>query len=282
MCPSFHDVLRPPRHEGCWWCTRYGEILCRWWCFVWMLCAAPPFSLKWLKFVLLDSSQATYLVWPEKSRSQWFFSSALESLLWCGQCALDHYYAGLCLFCRLHEITSHCVRQNFGTSTDIHNANSKGRPPPPPFAPVYPHLIKCSGSHLNRTHLYRPQLTKERAANIHQDFFFFFSYFFEKFNITVLCWRARKFFFLSWTPSTELNGMHCPSQLSQKLWFPFITPVPSLKQLPDCFSELGCASSAPLVASFFRRTATETVMSGTMAHFVPPDYCCSSCASPDF
>lgn len=50
------------------------------------------------------------------------------------------------------------------------------------------------------------------------------------------------FSFYPRTMCTEVIVMQCQS-FSQKLQFPLMTPVPSPKHLPVCFSQLDCASS---------------------------------------
>lgn len=214
----------------------------------WMVCIALSFLFKLVQMCSVGFKSGSILGLTWKGQVIVFFPSTLETLLWCGQCALDHYYAGISLFCRLLEIRSHGVRQYFGTFI----VQTIKVISPAPFAPMYPHLIKHVWSHLNWTYLYCSQLPKERAPNIHRFVlgFFFPCPFFSPLSLILQFCTEEQASSFTWTPSTELNVIHCPSQLSEKLWFPFITPVPSLKHLPNCFSELDCASSALLVASF--------------------------------
>lgn len=90
---------------------------------------------------------------------------------------------------------------------------------------------KHAGSNLSQTNLSWSHLTKECALNIHQASFHNI--------IQVVCWRTSK---QGTPPDTVQWGWpyamsFALSELSQKLWFPLITPMPSLKHLPICFSE---------------------------------------------
>lgn len=218
----------------------------------WMVCIALSFLFKLVQMCSFGFKSGSILGLTWKGQVIVFFPSTLETLLWCGQCALDHYYAGISLFCRLLEIRSHCVRQYFGTFTDIHSANYKGHLPSTFCTNIStPHQTCLIPFELNIFILFSTaQRTCSQYSSVCCGFFFFPCPFFSPLSLILQFCTEEQASSFSWTPSTELNVMHCPSQLSQKLWFPFITPVPSLKHLPNCFSELDCASSALLVASF--------------------------------
>lgn len=164
----------------------------------WMVCTALSFLFKLVQICSVGFKSGSTLGLTWKGQVIVFFPSTLETLLWCGQCALDHYYAGISLFCRLLEIRSHCVRQYFGTFTDIHSANYKGHLPSTFCTNVStPHQTCWIPFELNTYIVLNcPKNVLPIFIGLFWVFFscpFFFS---SKFNITVLRWRASKFFFL--------------------------------------------------------------------------------------
>lgn len=114
---------------------------------------------------------------------------------------------------------------------------------------VHLNMCKCLGNS-------SPKNMFSIFLNLHSQSVMFLA----KCNLVVLCQKKARFFFSFYPQDNVHRGQgYAVSELSQKLQFPLMTPVPSPKHLTVCFSQLDCAQYL-----WFYSTASAVLISGSL------------------